>query len=103
MRAPEQRKLFFGDSLAAVARMATVSSQRRHDTTRKDSMKRQKRSRHDRAFARGYQAGLHGKSIDLCPFDAIDTRHNWMSGWREGRDHFHQGMLGVASVQNMRI
>ncbi|PNE01494.1 ribosome modulation factor [Alcanivorax sp. MD8A] len=25
-----------------------------------------------------------------------------MGGWREGRTHFAQGMLGVASIQNLK-
>ncbi|MAX54525.1 MAG: ribosome modulation factor [Alcanivoracaceae bacterium] len=65
-------------------------------------MKRQKRNRDDRAYSRGYNAGLDGKSREDCPFGSLTARTNWMGGWREGRTHFAQGMLGVASIQNLK-
>lgn len=65
-------------------------------------MKRQKRNRDDRAYTRGYQAGLDGKSRDLCPFDGSPTRVSWMNGWREGRVDQHYGMTGIAGVQNLK-
>ncbi|MDX1805236.1 MAG: ribosome modulation factor [Alcanivorax sp.] len=65
-------------------------------------MKRQKRNRDDRAYNRGYNAGLHGKSREDCPFGTLQGRSYWMSGWREGRTHQAQGYLGVASIQNLK-
>ena len=48
-------------------------------------MKRQKRDRGERAYSRGYQAGLQGRSRDSCPFE--DTmRQTWLNGWRDGKD-----------------
>lgn len=65
-------------------------------------MKRQKRDRITRAYTRGYQAGLDGRSRDQCPFDNDMPRHHWMTGWREGHvDQIH-GYVGVASVQNLK-
>jgi ribosome modulation factor len=65
-------------------------------------MKRQKRDRDVRAYSRGYQAGLDGKSQDLCPFGAETPRFKWITGWREGRvDQIH-GYVGVASVHNLK-
>lgn len=65
-------------------------------------MRRQKRDRDARAYSRGYQAGLDGKSQDICPFDNLPTRSSWLNGWREGRtDHF-QGMTGVAGIHNIK-
>ena len=65
-------------------------------------MKRQKRDRDTRAYTRGYQAGLQGKSQDICPFGSANPRFNWMSGWREGRVDHLSGYVGVASVQNLK-
>lgn len=65
-------------------------------------MKRTKRNTDDRAYSKGYNAGLEGKSRDLCPFDALDKRTNWMGGWREGRAHYAEGYTGVASIQNLK-
>ena len=65
-------------------------------------MKRQKRSRDDRAYSRGYQAGCRGKSREFCPFGALQARSNWMQGWREGRTNQIQGMIGVAGIQNLK-
>lgn len=61
-------------------------------------MKRQKRDRGERAYSRGYQAGLQGRSRDSCPFD--DTmRQTWLNGWREGRDMSWQA---DSAAQQMR-
>lgn len=49
-------------------------------------MKRQKRDRGERAYSRGYLAGLQGRSRDTCPFVEEAIRQTWMNGWREGRD-----------------
>lgn len=49
-------------------------------------MKRQKRDRGERAYSRGYLAGLQGRSRDACPFTEEALRQTWMNGWREGRD-----------------
>jgi len=51
-------------------------------------MRKKKRDMGERAFTRGYQAGYLGKSKDLCPHNVTSLRHEWLSGWREGRtDH----------------
>ncbi|HCE41414.1 Ribosome modulation factor [Alcanivorax sp. ALC70] len=65
-------------------------------------MKRQKRSRDERAYSRGYQAGCRGKSRDFCPFGALQARSNWMQGWREGRTNQIHGMIGVAGIHNLK-
>jgi len=36
-------------------------------------MKRQKRDRLDRARAKGYQAGIAGRSKEGCPYQCIDA------------------------------
>ena len=65
-------------------------------------MKRQKRDKSSRAFTRGYQAGVSGRSKDSCPYTETIPRQTWLSGWREGRTDFAQGMLGVSSIQNLK-
>ena len=56
-------------------------------------MKRQKRDRGERAYSRGYQAGLQGRSRDACPFAEEEEamRQTWLNGWREGKDMSWQG------------
>ncbi|MBR9727486.1 ribosome modulation factor [Shewanella intestini] len=49
-------------------------------------MKRQKRDRLDRAFSKGYQAGIGGRSKELCPYENLTSRSHWLGGWREGVD-----------------
>lgn len=55
-------------------------------------MKRQKRDRLERAYSKGYQIGLAGRSKELCPHQELDTRENWLTGWREGRNGFLHGL-----------
>lgn len=62
-------------------------------------MKRQKRDRNEIALSRGYHAGFVGLSKDRCPFPQGDTRHQWLSGWREGREDQWAGFNMEASVQ----
>ena len=70
-------------------------------------MRRQKRDKNNRAFARGYQLGVHGKSKDLCPYQESSTRQAWISGWRTGRGDNWDGYIGTAGVamstQNSRL
>ncbi|ACS85451.1 MULTISPECIES: ribosome modulation factor [Musicola] len=49
-------------------------------------MKRQKRDRLVRAHAKGYQAGISGRSKELCPYQAVDARSHWLGGWREAME-----------------
>lgn len=65
-------------------------------------MKRQKRNREDRAYSKGYNAGLDGKSREDCPFGSLQVRTSWLGGWREGRIDHAEGMLGIAGIQNMK-
>lgn len=46
-------------------------------------MKRQKRDRLERARAKGYQAGLSGRSKETCPYMHPDIRGYWFGGWRD--------------------
>lgn len=61
-------------------------------------MRRQKRDMNDRAFHKGYHAGLDRKSLETCPHEAEAQRHFWLSGWREGRSDQWDGYTGVSGV-----
>ncbi|MFT7560997.1 MAG: ribosome modulation factor [Flavobacteriales bacterium] len=61
-------------------------------------MKRQKRDRCESALTRGYQAGYSGCSRDRCPHEGGEARHQWFSGWREGREDLWNGYNTLASV-----
>ncbi|PJE78291.1 Ribosome modulation factor [invertebrate metagenome] len=65
-------------------------------------IKRQKRNKSARAFNKGYQSGLQGRSKDICPYgNPNDTRQSWLSGWREGRCDNWDGLTGVSSVSQL--
>ena len=64
-------------------------------------MKRHKRDMNQRAFERGYQAGLSGKSNDLCPHSDGDHRNNWLLGWREGRTDQWDGLNGATACHKL--
>jgi ribosome modulation factor len=64
-----------------------------------ERMKRQKRDMTERAYAKGYQVGVSGKSKDLCP----DTNHDtWMSGWRDGRADNWDGFTGISGLHKQQ-
>lgn len=64
-------------------------------------MRRQKRDMNNRAYSRGYQAGLAGKSKDCCPHENGMTKQQWLSGWREGRIDNWEGYTGVSSLHRV--
>jgi len=64
-------------------------------------MKRQKRDIDQRAFNKGYQAGISGKSKSLCPQTGEKAQHNWLSGWREGRGDNWDGLIGVSGIHKL--
>jgi len=44
---------------------------------------RQKRDRLERAHSQGFKAGLAGRSKELCPYQQVDPKSEWLGGWRE--------------------
>ena len=64
-------------------------------------MKSQKRDSSIRAYKKGYQAGLSGKSKDSCPLSNEPQRQEWIMGWREGRQDNWDGLTGVSSVSKL--
>lgn len=64
-------------------------------------MKRQKRDQTERAFVKGYQAGIDGRSKSLCPHDTGQARQQWLNGWRESRIDQWDGYSRLAQVQKV--
>jgi len=64
-------------------------------------MRRQKRNVEQRAFNKGYQAGVSGKSKSLCPNTSAEAQQNWMNGWREGREDNWNGLTGVSGIHKL--
>ncbi len=64
-------------------------------------MKRQKRDKSDRAYTKGYQTGVCGRSKDICPHEEPQLRQAWLNGWREGRIDNWDGKTGVSGVQQL--
>ncbi|WP_345315617.1 ribosome modulation factor [Ferrimonas gelatinilytica] len=56
-------------------------------------MKRQKRDKMERAFSRGFQAGLSGRSREDCPYQSVDIKMQWLGGWREAIDGRSVGLF----------
>ena len=56
-------------------------------------MKRQKRDRLERAHQRGYQAGIAGRSKEMCPYQTLESKVT-MAG-RLARSHGGQGSNGL--------
>lgn len=55
-------------------------------------MKRQKRDRLERAYAKGFQAGITGRSKEACPYAGADERGHWFGGWREASEERNTGI-----------
>ncbi len=64
-------------------------------------MKRQKRNQIERAFTKGYQAGVEGRSRNLCPNSTRNTHQTWINGWREGREDLWDGFNRAAQAQKI--
>lgn len=56
-------------------------------------MKRQKRDRLERAHSQGYKAGSAGKHKDNCPYQSVDSRSQWLGGWREATEDRSLGLF----------
>ncbi|MCP5208847.1 MAG: ribosome modulation factor [Hahellaceae bacterium] len=64
-------------------------------------MRRQKRDLSQRAYKRGYQAGVSGRSKDICPTGSEALRQEWISGWRDGRVDNWDGLKGVSGIHKV--
>ena len=66
-------------------------------------MKKKKRNSSARAFKRGYLAGIEGRSRSQCPHESTDSRHEWLSGWREGREDHWNGYNTFSQAQKFNV
>lgn len=66
-------------------------------------MRRQKRDMKARAYERGYQSGVAGRSSENCPHNTEEQRINWIAGWRDGHSDQIDGMIGVSGVHRLRL
>lgn len=64
-------------------------------------MRRQKRDRLERAYTKGYMAGVHGRSKEECPSQVGPIHQEWINGWREGRTDQWDGFTGVSGVHKI--
>lgn len=55
-------------------------------------MRRQKRDPVHRSYLKGYQAAIHGRSLNTCPYQMDSPLgYHWSRGWREGREDHWSG------------
>ncbi|MDB6063126.1 MAG: ribosome modulation factor [Verrucomicrobiaceae bacterium] len=66
-------------------------------------MKKQKRDLKERAYQRGYRAGLEGRHQELCPHVLSSMRDQWLSGWREGRLDNWNGFNMASGMQKLAM
>lgn len=64
-------------------------------------MKKQKRDQQERAFSRGYRAGVERRSKDLAPTSESLQRDAWLAGWRTGRADHWDGFIGVSGIHRI--
>ena len=64
-------------------------------------MKRQKRDKLNRAYSRGHQAGVHGRSKETCPYSDPSPKQYWLNGWRDGWNDQWSGMTGVSGIHKI--
>jgi ribosome modulation factor len=65
-------------------------------------MKKQKRDLQERAFSRGYRAGVERRSKDLAPPEG-PLRDSWLAGWRSGRADHWDGYTGVSGIHRIAV
>ncbi|MGK0440540.1 MAG: ribosome modulation factor [Pseudohongiellaceae bacterium] len=66
-------------------------------------MKRQKRDHSERAFQKGYMAGVSGKNKENCPHEQEMMKQQWLTGWREGRTDQWDGYTGVSGLHKVAV
>lgn len=64
-------------------------------------MKRQKRNMKDRAYHKGYHAGIAGRAKEQCPHETPELKQQWIAGWREGRNDSWASLKGVSGLSQI--
>ena len=64
-------------------------------------MRRSKRDMLKRAFERGYQIGLSGRSRETCPHGTGSHKLSWLQGWREGRIDQWEGLTNITACHKL--
>jgi ribosome modulation factor len=64
-------------------------------------MRRSKRDMLKRAFERGYQIGLSGRSRETCPPGTGPHKLSWLQGWREGRIDQWEGLTNITACYKL--
>ncbi len=64
-------------------------------------MRKLKRDPSERAYKRGYMAGVNGKSKSQCPADSPAVKQEWLNGWRDGRQDNWDGYVGISGVHKL--
>ncbi|MAY37751.1 MULTISPECIES: ribosome modulation factor [Spongiibacter] len=65
-------------------------------------MRRQKRDMTERAYQRGYQAGISGRNKENCPHTQEQLRQQWLTGWREGRGDHWDGIDTATALEKQQ-
>ena len=66
-------------------------------------MRRQKRDLSERAYQKGYLAGVNGKHKERCPHEQEQIKQQWLTGWREGRTDQWDGYTGVSGLHKIEM
>ena len=65
-------------------------------------MRRVKREKSERAYSRGYQAGIQNRPKESCPYATkLNTGQSWIMGWRDGRSDQLEGFIGISGLHKM--
>ena len=66
-------------------------------------MKKHKRNKKERAYSKGYQNGIYGKSNENCPHYQPETRFAWLNGWRDGWADRSEGYRPIPGLPGPNI
>ncbi len=68
-------------------------------------MKTHKRDSQMRTYNHGYIAAVKGKSLSLCPYETegSEKRHQWTSGWRDGRSDQWDGKAAIGGLHKIAL
>lgn len=66
-------------------------------------MKRYSRNKVCRAYSKGYQKGLLGRSNESCPHFEKNKRQAWLAGWRDGWADHIEGYREIPGITGAEI